>query len=506
MPISPRLVTLAAVISVLAASAAHAVDDFSSASSSAPMAFKLCGGEGAPIKTAVCKETGYDKLVDPIDKAMAAAAAKAPANIRPLLKRDQAWFNEIIVNAAESVAEADEFDMRDEFGATLRQRAAMLEAVASGFGRPGLSGKWANAFGNIAVTPADNGAYNLAIETRSVYGSGSDRRRECKIDAVVRPGAGAWLSGTLSPEDTKEADGDNKSKPAKPVTIKLRRQGETLRVVVIDPEWFYENRPSCQYMMQLTASYFAIDKPDAVPDRADAAFIAPTSDCQRPETASDEEICADPDLADNDRKLNRAWQALLPRLDAATRRALTEDQRKWVDSQATQYPEFLHPAWEKRTSFMHYTSDARDRLDRLQRERIALLDGFDDKRSGLAGTWLAYNAVIEVTVDKDGGVSAKGWKWTQGDWKAGCDYEMSGKLVGGAFRSEEKRKNPDTLERDHAILIVNRLDDVLAKKRVNADGEDESKCKRNYTISSTARLFPARPSPDIDNLGGGSIR
>lgn len=506
MPISPRLVTLAAVISVLAASAAHAVDDFSIASSSAPMAFKLCGGEGAPIKTAVCKETGYDKLVGSIDKAMAAAAAKAPANIRPLLKRDQAWFNEIIVNAAESVAEADEFDMRDEFGATLRQRAAMLEAVASGFGRPGLSGKWANAFGNIAVTPADNGAYNLAIETRSVYGSGSDRRRECKIDAVVRPGAGAWLSGTLSPEDTKEADGDNKSKPAKPVTIKLRRQGETLRVVVIDPEWFYENRPSCQYMMQLTASYFAIGKPDAVPDRADAAFIAPTSDCQRPETASDEEICADPDLADNDRKLNRAWQALLPRLDAATRRALTEDQRKWVDSQATQYPEFLHPAWEKRTSFMHYTSDARDRLDRLQRERIALLEGFDDKRSGLAGTWLAYNAVIEVTVDKDGGVSAKGWKWTQGDWKAGCDYEMSGKLVGGAFRSEEKRKNPDTLERDHAILIVNRLDDVLAKKRVNADGEDESKCKRNYTISSTARLFPARPSPDIDNLGNGSIR
>ena len=35
---------------------------------------------------------------------------------------------------------------------------------------------------------------------------------------------------------------------------------------------------------------------------------------------------------------------------------------------------------------MHFTADARDKLDRLQRERIALLDGFDDKRNGFAGT------------------------------------------------------------------------------------------------------------------------
>ena len=59
---------------------------------------------------------------------------------------------------------------------------------------------------------------------------------------------------------------------------------------------------------------------------------------------------------------------------------------------------------------------------------------------------------------------AKGWKWDQGDWKAGCDYAMSGKIVNGKFRSGEARKNPDTLERDHATLIVNRLDDAFAKK------------------------------------------
>jgi hypothetical protein len=79
-----------------------------------------------------------------------------------------------------------------------------------------------------------------------------------------------------------------------------------------------------------------------------------------------------------------------------------------------------------------------------------------------------------------------------------------------AFRSDEKRKNPDTLERDHGTLVVNRLDDVFAKKRWRKDGTedetaDEPKCKRNASNSSTARLFPARSSSDIDNMGG-SIR
>ena len=484
------------------------MDDFLRASSSAPTAISL-GGEGGEnrITIADCKKAGTDKLVAQIDKAFDAALPKLPANVRPLLKRDQAWFNEMIIDAADVLADTDEDELKAGFAAALRRRTAALGGLASG--RPGISGNWVNAFGSITLTPTEGGAYHLAADLRGDYGG--DRRRTCKLSADLKPSRTGWFSGPVVIEmdaSTDKPKTEARAAPSKPPSIKLRRQGETLRIVgtIDDEEW--DGLNDCSSMWQVTGSYFAAGK-DAASDKADTAFVAPTFDCTRPETATDEEICADPDLADNDQRLNRAWKALQPRLDEATRRALIDDQRNWVKSQTEQFPEFLHPAWNKQSSQVHFTVDARDHVNGLQRERLALLEGFDDKRSGLAGTWLAYDAIIKVTAEKDGTLKAVGWKWEQGDWKAGCDYEMTGKVVGGAFRSDAQRKNPDTLERDHAMLIVNRRDDVFAKKRAGKDGTedsaDEAKCKRRLDNSSTARLFPARPSPDIDNFKG-SIR
>lgn len=484
------------------------MDDYLRASSSAPTAISLCGDSGdSTIKTADCKKAGYDKLVAQVDKAFDTALGKMPANVKPLLKRDQAWFNEMIIDAAEVLADTNENELKESFAEALRRRAAALSGLASG--RPGLSGTWVNAFGSITLTPADSGGFRLAADLRGDYGG--DRRRSCKLTAELKPSGTAWLSGPVvieadTPPDKPKTDAA--ATPAKPPSLKLRRQGETLRIVgsINDEDW--DGLNDCSSMWQTTGSYFAAGK-DATSDKADTAFVAPTFDCTRPESATDEEICADPDLADNDQRLNRAWKALQPRLDDATRHALIDDQRNWVKSQTEQYPEFLHPAWNKQSSQVHFTVDARDHVNGLQRERLALLEGFDDKRSGLAGIWLAYNAIIKVTADKDGTVKATGWKWDQGDWKAGCDYEMTGKAVGGGFRSDEQRKNPDTLERDHAMLIVNRLDDAFARKRTGKDGTedstDEAKCRRRLDNSSTARLFPARPSPDIDSFKG-SIR
>lgn len=497
-----RLALLAAAF--LLPATADAMDDFMRASSSGPTAMTLCAqnSDGSKIEgtSKFCKAAGYDKLVAAVEASFAAAVAKAPANVRPLFKRDQAWFNEMIQEAAYTVEETDEAELREGFADALRLRAATLDDLARGFGRSGLTGAWANALGGVTVTATEKGAYRLDVELNSNYGS--DKHWHCKLTATVKPGMDGWLAGVTTPVQPSEPG----AKPADAVSIKMRRQGDSLRLVLLATEgqWFSSTDADCDRLGQVTGTYFASAKQDGT-DKTDTSFVTPTFDCTRPETATDEEICADPDLATNDQRLNRAWKALLPRLDEATRRGLTEDQRHWVRSQTLQYPEFLHPAWEKQTSAMHYTVSGRDHLHSLQRERIALLEGFDDKRTGLAGTWLAYNAVIRITVDKNGSVDAQGWKWTQADWKGGCDYEISGDVKGGVFHSSEQRKNPDTLERDHAMLLVNRLDDDFARKREgkSENADDESKCKRNITISSTARLFPARPSDDIDKPSGG---
>jgi uncharacterized protein YecT (DUF1311 family) len=514
MSASHRLAALALAIACLAPAAADATDnDGVQALSRGATELGLCGEDGGPAMTAPCKQYKLDALATQIEKALSAALAKSSATARPLLKRDQVWFDEMIINAAETMAQGDDAKAREAFVAMLRQRIATLEGVAQGFGRHGIAGRWVDTFGVLEVTASDGGAYRVAIDMNSVYGTEDEQRRQCRAIALLSPESTGWLAGKIAADDSRPAPASGEKAtpdPTKFPVIKIRRQGETLRVTVYDTRnWEDPKLPGCDFTGQITASYFASGKADAATaakETNDDGFVAPTFDCARPITATDEEICADPVLAKNDQRLNRAWKTLLPRLDPATRRALIEDQRGWVGAQGKQYLEFLHPAWNKTAYFVHFTGGARDDVERLQRERIALLEGFDENRKGFAGVWLAYNAILEVK-SEDGGLSSKGWKWEQGDWKAGCDYDINGEVVNGAFQTYEKQKNPalknpDTLERDHAMLIVNRKDDSFASKRNGSDDSDEAKCKRRLDNSSTARLFPVRPSADIDNPSG----
>jgi hypothetical protein len=501
---------LAATILSPAPAFADDQDDLNAPFSSPQMLLPLCGSgpDGAHIPVDLCKERGYGDLAVQLDNAIRAAAAKAPANVRPLLKRDQAFFYEMISMAAGTLPTSDKVAMRDAFDAMPRDRIAALPQIADGFGRGGVLGKWVDAFGSITVTPGDGGAYRVAVETSSIYGLDDADQWRCQASALVRPDGKGWLAGAILPEPDALAHPDTSSlkyvggKPSPPPSIKLRRQGDTLRVVVGEPaDSAYDLVPHCPNVEQVTGSFFAAGKSESkAAEKIAASFTAPTFDCTRPETASEEEICSDPDLAGNDQRLNRAWKALLPRLDDATRRALADDQRHWLQSQVDEYPLALHPGQLKITYGMHYTSGGREGLGRLQRGRIALLEAFDESRKGLIGTWVSYTAVLEVTAGDDGGIEAKGWKWDQGNWKGGCEYDMSGKVKSGAFRAEDGGKNPDTLERDHAMLIVNRLDDAFAKRRTPENGADEMKCRHSIEASSTARLFPAKPSPDIDAL------
>jgi Lysozyme inhibitor LprI len=503
MPVSSRFAALA--LAVLLVPSAASADDDTAAYSSAPTAIQLCGGDDPMSASDGCKDGSFVKFSTDLDQGLQAALAKAPANVRPLLKRDQAFVADMLANAIQAgVPRSKTRTDRDAFADMLRRRVTTLGQIAQGFGRPGVAGKWEDAFGSVTVTAAENGAYRVAIDTDSGYNPNDDQRWRCQATAMVKPGANGWFTGALVVEAKKPDAGDTTS-PSKPLPLKLRRQGETLRIVSAisyGPDE-YATGDNCKNEDQITASYFASGKPDAASDKSDTSFVAPTQDCLRPVTESDEEICADPDLAAQDVRLNRAWKALLPRLDDATRRALTEDQRQWLRQQAGIYPNSIHPGGDKTTYDLHHVGYARFALDKLQRERIALLEGFDLNRKGLLGLWIGHNAILDVTSADagGGGLQAKGRKWEWDDYKAGCEYDMDGRIEGGKFRSGQGGTNPDTLERDHAMLIVNRLDDAFAKKRHGDGAEDEMKCRRSIHASSTVRLFPARYSVDIDKTG-----
>jgi len=502
MPLSRHLAALA-FATLLVPVVAFADNDDNAAYSSAPTAIPLCGGDAMSASDG-CKDGSYTKFAADLEQALQAALAKAPANVRPLLKRDQAFIAEILANAIQAglPRSKDKAD-RDAFVDMLRRRVTTLGEIAQGFGRPGISGKWEDAFGRITVTAAENGTYRVAIDTDSGYNPGNGDRWRCRATAMVKPDANGRFTGELVAEIKKPDAGDTTTL-SKPLPLKLRRQGETLRVIsaVSYGSDEYETGQGCKDEDQITASYFASGKADASSDKSDTSFVAPTMDCLRPITETDEEICADPDLAMQDVRLNRAWKALLPRLDDATRRALTEDQRQWLRQQTGLYPNAIHPGGDKMTYDLHHIGYARFKLTKLQRERIALLEGFDLNRKGLVGLWIGHNAIVDVTLAEDGGgIRAKGRKWEWDDYKAGCEYDMDGRIEGGIFRSGQGGTNPDTLERDHAMLIVNRLDDAFARKRHGDKDDDEMKCRRSIHASSTVRLFPARYSPDIDKTG-----
>ncbi len=465
----------------------------------------LCRPQTEFVKVAPCQDGSLDRLAREVDHAAKATLATMHPTTISSMKRDQVWFRQMMEHFAEDANNSDAIgkDWQKRFttkaAAMLQERIALLHDIAQGADRAGVAGRWANAFGTVAVTPAANGAHRVTLSTKTLYGYSYDElQQSCRAEAVVRPGADGWLVGAA----TARAGAGKASKMAKPALVRIRRQGDSLRVVAGDESSDHNDTSAlkCSGANQLTGSYFAAGKANVAAGHASASFVAPSFNCAHPATASEEEICADPDLATNDVRLNRAWRRLLPRLDAATRRLLTEDQRAWVKTQAERYPDDLHPDWAKRTYFVHWTALARDRLARLQRKRIAMLDGFDEKRRGFEGKWIGYNAELTVTRGKDGTLNASGGKWFETDYKGGCEYEFNGKADGNVFQPDDKRKNPDTMRRDHATLIVNRADDEWTRRRDGSDGKPDpdagkGKCRRSQLISSTARLFPVRSMP-----------
>jgi uncharacterized protein YecT (DUF1311 family) len=506
----PRRLGLNLVLSALLLAArlsptAHArADEYTQAESPKPLSISLCQADGMQDCGSLAALAGK------VEAALPGALAEVGPFTAPLLKRDQVWFRETAETLTETALQAELApDGRDLVDKILRARLKMLEEIAISAGRVGVVGRWVNAFGTVEITDGGNGTTRVRIETSAPYTIGSEENQVCRATATVKAGADGWLAGSIIPDTPPASPTDGIAAPM----LRLKRQAETLRVVAGAESIAGSDAEAagCSGINQMTGTYFAAGGrgTSAAGSSPELPLVTPTFDCTKPNTADEEEICADPELAENDRRLNVAWNTLLPRLDAETKRLLKEDQRAYVTSQAEQYPEFLHPAWEKQSSDRHHTALGRNMLAKLQLERIALLTGFDEKRQGFEGLWISANAMLDVRREGET-LTAAGWKWFQGDWKGGCEYSITGTASGQSFKPSQPGPNADTLEREHATLVVNRADDRLAPRRSMDDGTTdpdagEAKCRRNITISSTARLFPVRASPDIA-VDFGSIR
>jgi len=191
-------------VTILLPALAHADDQVPPAYSHAGK-LNLCAGVGdnnPPIDPAICKKNGYDKVSDELDRALQAALSKAPANVQPLLKRDQGFFGEMVAAAGEEMPGSDNAQERERFAGILKGRLAALARIAQGFGRTGVLGTWEDMLGSVTVTSADGGAMRIAFDINASYGPADSEERQwhCKATALLKPGANGWLEGTMDAE------------------------------------------------------------------------------------------------------------------------------------------------------------------------------------------------------------------------------------------------------------------------------------------------------------------
>jgi hypothetical protein len=189
MAISRHLIALAIAFAIGGPAPAGADDEFRRAVSFEPTLLALCPSDRPQNVGRGCKDGALDRLAKQAETAFKAALAKVRPATAPLLKRDQVWFREMMESAVERgvlVSDAaDDPEDQDRAAAALRKRIAALREMAAGFGRSGVSGRWANAFGSIAIAGEMDGALRVTASTIATYGSDTEDRPSCEAAAVV---------------------------------------------------------------------------------------------------------------------------------------------------------------------------------------------------------------------------------------------------------------------------------------------------------------------------------
>jgi len=433
--------------------------------------FGCAGSRVDPPECADRELIGLDKAVDARFEAI---VAKADPLTALLLRRDQAWFGEIATRGFTRKFEGADDPMRLRLKDTLARRLEALNAINPRALAAGPAGTWGNALATVTVRAAGTDALQVKLTAKLAYEERSDTLT-CEVAGTFKDDGSGWFAGALA---SREAAG---------ARVRLRPQGNTLRIVSA----YDGDERVCGELASITGSYFPM-VPDAAGTAAAVAArtVQPTFRCATARNADEEEICADPELAARDTEIARVYGETLRRLKPRLAARLRADQRAFVKDNATAYAASLHPAAAKDTSMLHHTDDARDELRLRLDERFAMLANLDENRKGVAGLWEAYNAALTIAPadDKTGGTAtAQGFKWEAGDYKSRCDFKSAGRIERGAFKPADAFP---TLTRDGAMLILSAED-----RDDKPASEAPDYCSR--LPSAKARLFPVRPAAGV---------
>jgi uncharacterized protein len=432
-----------------------------------------CTGKDADRFTAVCRDAEIMRLDQAVDASFMRAQHAVDPVTAMLLSRDQDWVMEIAGGQYAQFKGADD-PARQRIIAVLQQRLAMLDHIASR--ADGAAGAWSNAFGAAKVTVLPAGLMRVDVRTKAAYGDDSGLVT-CALAAQVKLGDDGWLSGPAAViNDDREPTSIARDSP---IMLRARQQANTLRIVIVHDD----DQSVCDKPENLTASYFPIAAASAAATaNAPPPMTAPSFNCAMAKNSDEEEICADPELAEKDVAIAAAYNDAMHRLDAKSADYLRDDERAWVADNRDAYDSQIHAAWDKQSYFVHHTGGARGELKLRLKERLAMLKNLDEKRQGEGGLWVGHTAMLAIAPDKDkpGKLQAAGHKWETGDWKSHCDFEADGKMVGGNFKTDDEFPK---LARDAASLTL---------------GDETSQpgyCVR--MISPKARLFPVNEGADI---------
>lgn len=174
-----------------------------------------------------------------------------------------------------------------------------------------------------------------------------------------------------------------------------------------------------------------------------ASYAQAGFDCQKAQSPTEQAICHNPEIAEADRALSVAFNALIERASPALQNTLRSDQHMFINARASAYEADKD------------TERAIQRLLDGTELRAEMLNWIaTEPAQGLIGTWSNVSAKIEITDASNNEimVKANGFDPVSGSWL--CSFEQVIPLINAEKATIDDIGGQFTVERKDSLLVV----------------------------------------------------